>query len=618
MSANETIGIDGNKILADATVSLITDAIKTGWEKSKKYFKDLDAKDSIDYGIAYSRYLDNTYAKNSRIKTLIYRRVPKDLYSFYECIGVLYENQRIDTCDIRNLLNISSKLIITGTGGIGKSILFKHLFVNTIENTDYIPVLIELRKFNNIDLKDISLFDAIYASLSENGFELKNEYYSYSLEKGGYVILLDGFDEVKKEKVSKVSEQIKSFSAKYNKNKFIISSRPTDSFIGWNDFHEMSACSLTKEQALSLIQKIEFDESVKATFYDALANGLFEKYKSFASNPLLLTIMLLTFNDHALIPENLNDFYEEAFATLFNMHDATKDCYVRDIRSRLGCEDFKIIFAYICFKSYFKGDFEFSDAKLREYIQMAKDKFDKTVFTIDEFQEDLTLSVCMLIKDGLNYRFTHRSFQEYFAALYTCKLTDDVQSKLLTSWLTESNHSSSDEYMDMLYNLQPDKVNKVVLSPGIKVIKNYYEELGISYEFLNKLFKGIVIIERSYLNNKSQEIDRFYTLSLRVRDKYLCNILRFTCALNGYSFQNPKAEESIEYLARKIGETDKELLRHNKLPFEKVLNIVSFDELIACIPWLDNQLQFIFGIYEKYNDNPALRKRKVSSIIDEL
>ena len=33
-------------------------------------------------------------------------------------------------------------------------------------------------------------------------------------------------------------------------------------------------------------------------------------------------------------------FTREAFVTLFNVHDATKDSFVRDIRSGLSCEDF--------------------------------------------------------------------------------------------------------------------------------------------------------------------------------------------------------------------------------------------------------------------------------------
>ena len=96
-------------------------------------------------------------------------------------------------------------------------------------------------------------------------------------------------------------------------------------------------------------------------------------------------------------------------------------------RQGLGCEDFKLIFAYFCLKSYFAGDTEFTEVKLRQYIELCKAKFPNISFKTDDFLTDLTQSVCMLVKEGINYRFTHRSFQEYFAAWYTCKLVDKDQ-----------------------------------------------------------------------------------------------------------------------------------------------------------------------------------------------
>lgn len=600
--------MDNNKILTDVTTTLIKDAISTGWDKVKKFFKDLDAQQAIQYNTAYTNYLANTYDKNGKIKTLIYRRVPKELYSFYECIGVECDGKIIDTSSITRLIEESNKIIITGTGGIGKSILFRHLFLNTVDTTAYIPVLIELRKFNAFDIKDISLYDAIYQSLCENGFRIEKEYFEASLKEGGYIILLDGFDEINRDKVSRVTSEVKSLSNKYNENKFLISSRPTDNFIGWNDFSEMTALPLTKEQALSLISKIEFDESVKTTFYNALKTSLFRRYESFASNPLLLTIMLLTFNNHASIPEKLNDFYEEAFSTLFNMHDATKDCYVRDIRSKLGCEDFKTIFAYICFKSYFAGEFEFSESRLRGYIQSAKEKFTSLQFSVDDFQEDLTLSVCMLIKDGLDYRFAHRSFQEYFAAWYTCKITDELQQKLLSSWLGESNAVVTDEYLSMLFNLQSEKVNKIILCPGIKKLKKIHDDKGFTIDLLEILFKGISI------NPVSREGKTHYSIALVIKDRYLCNVAQMTCRLNHYRYAQEDARDDA--LARQIKR--KLPSRENLWSFSEVTGIVSTEELLENLSWFEHQYQFCISILQQNADNKALQKKKVASIIDEL
>ena len=591
---------------------LIIQPAKLGWNTIKKFFHDFDAKDSINYGDAYFDYLENTVHSISQIKTLIYRHVPKFLYSFYEYPNIKYKDQIISTSNAQDILDLNNKLIVTGIGGIGKSLLLKHFFLNIAQYGRYIPVLIELRKFNQLDSKEISLYDAIYQNLSDNGFKLEDKYYKYSLDAGGYVILLDGFDEVNRDKAQKVFDQIQSFSQKYNKNHFVVSSRPSDHFVGWNDFHGITLCDLTKAQALSLIKKIDFDEAVKKPFTDALNGKLFRKYQAFASNPLLLTIMLLTFSVHATLPTNLNEFYEQAFSTLYDGHDATKDCFVRDIRSRLSYENFKTVFAYICFKSYFKGQFEFSESSLCSYIEQAQKKFSELPFSVTDFKIDLTQSICMMIREGLHYRFIHRSFQEYFAAWYTCKLTDDIQSKLLTRWLSESNIYTADGYLQSLFTLQPDKVNKIVFCPGIKKLKELYDKTGFCYDFVCKIFKGINIFF-------SQENYNLKTVGFSVQDRYLCNILYLTCGLNNYlnSYTEPnasKTDQVIEKLAATISD--------NRISYtwsvDELKKVITPDEFIDCFSWCNDYLQFCFDLYEKYNHNPVSKKRTVSSIIDEL
>ena len=613
--------LETNQMTTQIITKLLEDAIKVSWDKIANFFKDMGRQASIDFGVAYEQYLENTWNKYSKIKTIIYRRVPKDLYSFYECIGVLHGNKKINTENVNNLIDVDNKIIITGTGGIGKSILFKHLYLNSILNTQYIPVLIELRSFNSIDRKDISLRHAIYNNLCNYGFKLEEQYFDYSMENGGYIILLDGFDEVNRDRTEVVGNEIRELCNRYNLNHYIISSRPSEKFIGWNDFVEMSALSLTKEQALSLISKIEFDENIKKIFYKELDEELYDKYYSFASNPLLLNIMLLTFNNHASIPDKLNDFYEQAFSTLYNMHDATKEAYVRDIRTGLGCEDFKSIFSYICFKSYFLDEYEFTDSKIKNYINKAKNRFEKFQFSIDDFLEDLTMSVCMLVKEGINYRFAHRSFQEYFAALYTCKLTDKVQENLLTNWLRESDSVGSDSYFKMLFNLQGEKVNKIVFAPGLKEIKKAYKSWGFSIKLLELLFSHISVRDY-YLLTDDAEIKEKNTKKrffLRIKNRYLCNILSLTCQLNEYAYDdqtNELEDEVMDILDNRSNELPTDSFDYFTL--DKAVEIVGEQKLLDALQWVKYEIEFAINIFDNCFNNSINRKKKVITIIEEL
>lgn len=608
--------IDSQQFLTNVATNIVEDSAKNAWGKIKKFFKDLDAKDSIRYKTAYEKYLINTEQKVSKIKTIIYRRAPKDLYSFYECIGVRYNGNTINTENINDILRIGNKIIVTGTGGVGKSILFKHLFLNTVAETEYIPVLIELRSFNIYDVKDISIYTAIYKCLEDNGFELSEEYFEYSLREGAYIIFFDGYDEVNRDKTEKITSEIKALSEKYGGNKFFVSSRPSEEFIGWNNFCEVETLKLNKQQALNLVKKLEFDEVVKDTFYKELDRTLYDKYESFASNPLLLNIMLLTFQKHASIPERLNDFYDEAFVTLFNVHDATKDSYVRDIRSGLGCEDFKLVFSYICFKSYFNGEFQFSESRLRFYIQQAKEKFNRFNFTVENFQEDLTQSVCMLVKEGGIYRFSHRSFQEYFAAWYTCKLVDDVQAKLLLNWIQESDSVLSDSYFTMLFDLQSEKVNKIILCPILKEIKKLYLQYGFSIELLNILFKGMKFTKR--LNGEETR----YITTLTIKNQYLCYGLMLNNRLNMFPYSdndNNREKQIFEKMEKHmVSKKHKRSVGRMSVTFDEVLEVFKPDEILNHLEEFQNQIEFAQQIVEKYDDKKISRKKKVSTILEEL
>lgn len=597
--------MDGKAIVTSVATDIVKSGITLGWEKIKTYFKDLDASAGIEYRTAYEDYLKNTKDRYGKIKTIIYRRERKDLYSFYEATGISYAGQTLSSSNINNLLEIDSKILVTGTGGIGKSILFKHLFLNSMEVTNFIPVFIELRSLNTLENKELNISNLIFKTLVSNGFRLERKYFDDSLEQGAYIIFLDGFDEIHHDKKSSITEEIKVFCEMYASNQVFVSSRPSTEFIGWSDFSEFESLPLTKEQALSLINKIDFDETAKSIFSEELEKKLYEKYKSFASNPLLLTIMLLTFQKHASIPERLNDFYEEAFVTLFNVHDATKDSFVRDIRSGLSCEDFKLVFSYICFKSYFKGEYEFSETRLHELINSAKEKFkDKFSFNVDDFQEDLVHSVCMLVKEGLEYRFSHRSFQEYFSAWYTCKLPDTTQEKLLDRWLRESSTIQTDSYFYMLFDLQSEKVNSIILKPVMENIISLYEKEGI-LSFLKTLFDKFSI--------KNQEENEQYHSALYIKDMYLCNGLRLLILLNKYQSDRKDfvSKEDYETFNSKIGDG---------IPYMTIdsgIELFGEEKFANMFSWLSNQVEFINNIYAT-TKNLKTKKRKVSSIIEEL
>lgn len=341
---------------------------------------------------SYSRYLKAVVNRYSKTKTILYRERPVPLYSFYEHLYLECEKASISTTDIDSVLEINSKLIITGTAGSGKSTLLKHLFLNAIEKKRSIPVYVELR---NLSVFEGPLIDFLYKSLSTFGFTFDQGLFHKSMETLGFLFFLDGFDEIPDDLRLSVTTELLELARRHDKNMFVVSSRPDDEFISWDDFTELRVQPLSKEQASSLVKKLNYDPVIKAKFVSELKKELYDQHSDFLSVPLLLTIMLMTYGQNAEIPKKMHLFYSQVFDTLFNKHDATKSVYKRKMFSDLAMDDFKSLLSAFCILSHSRHASVFSHdlaiTTLTNASQITGIKVQPEMFL-----KDLLKSVCIL------------------------------------------------------------------------------------------------------------------------------------------------------------------------------------------------------------------------------
>ena len=426
----------------------------------------------IDLEIPFQAYLTNSYEKYSKIKTIIYGIEPKKLYDFFEIPFLKKGSDIIKPTTTKILTDLSKFLIIEGSGGIGKSTLMKHLFLSELKLKDYIPIFIELKDFNeegHLDLEKLLL-----KKLNQFHNTFQEEYLDYALQSGCFLFLLDGYDELYSENQKEFFKKLNDFCDKYPENHYILSSRPysESEFIEFQRFTVLKAVPFNKEQAISLIIKIEYpDEELKNKFIRDLESGLYDRHESFASNPLLLNIMLSTYNDYAEIPQKLHLFYYQAFDTMFSKHDATKS-YRRKMLSDLSSDTFKECFAIFCFLTYQKAKTEFTFPEIEEIFKKFPPRI-KNVLNIGDFIDDLGNALCVLYREGNRYKFTHRSFQEYFVA-YFLNIQTDSKMRDYSFLLIESGKfsTSADSVFPMLEDMSTQRFNNNILIP----LLNKFEE----------------------------------------------------------------------------------------------------------------------------------------------
>lgn len=211
--------------------------------------------------------------------------------------------------------------------------------------------------------------------------------------------------------------------------------------------------------------------------------------------PLLVSIMLLTFEECAHIPNKITEFYNQAFDTLFYKHDALKEQYKRKFYTALTKDEFKLCFSAFCSIGYLNQKYAFTEELIKEYTEKSLN-YSSTITpsmknrsNVDNFIKDMTESVCLIQKDGLEYSFVHRSFQEYFTAIFISKTNNDNKVKLLNKFYKRKN----DSVIPMAFELDRENIEKLWILPSLKSSLSELEDL-IDNKKVEKYIESISVI----------------------------------------------------------------------------------------------------------------------------
>lgn len=442
----------------------------------------------------FSKYLKAAKEHYSTKKTLLYAENPHAFYDMYVCNDVRIRkdplglrDEIVKNADANNLW--AKHIIIRGTGGIGKSMFMTHLFLSAADgenNSGALPVLLSLKDYRN---ETGSVADFITSSVREFDTGISKESVNAVLSQGKFLLLMDGLDEIKSACMEKFEKEIDSFTKACGNNAIVITSRPINKFISYSRFLICDLMPLDEEQSVELVEKLDFwNVDAKRNFVKDLRARLYHTHREFASNPLLLTIMLMTYSTFGEIPAKMHVFYSKAYETMARLHDASKGSFKRHLHTGLTPEEFSKYFAQFCARTYKDEILEFDQQLFCSYMEkVLKSKSEKLAgISPKDFLSDLTDNLCIMYREGEKYYFIHRSFQEYFAAVFFASEFDDRLVKV-GRFFGSKNDRSGDNSFDMLYDMIPQKVERFVFLPYLDEI---FEGKGMEgyWSFLEKIY----------------------------------------------------------------------------------------------------------------------------------
>jgi hypothetical protein len=470
---------DPNKAIGEIVNKLTESAAAKLWAAGKAPVQSvyLDAK---VYTASHKRYISKVAKDYFRSKSFLIQQTKTPLYNFYIPLGISRGDTAYAEATISNLTLTEHFNVITGSGGSGKSMMMRHLFLDTLKQIDKVPVFVELRDLNN---SENSLVDLIRETLYSNKFTKDDEFFERAMKSGHFAIFLDGFDEA--DDRTRIAQEIQLLAKNYDENLITVSSRPDDAFSAWAQFNVWEIQPLSLDQAAALVEKVPahvFDTKLKTKFLKDLRDTLFESHRSFLSNPLLLSIMVLTYRDSADIPTKLSVFYDQAYTTLFQRHDALKGGYKRKRFCDLDIQDFRRVFSAFSILTHDKRKSSLTETEALEFLATAK-RLVNVNFKENGFLDDAIQAVSLLVRDGLIITFSHRSFQEYFAAEYIRLIPPDKQRELIR----KSLRTRVDHVINLLYSIDPELVETVYLIPEISDIE---AAIGYNGELTDEIYRN--------------------------------------------------------------------------------------------------------------------------------
>lgn len=401
------------------------------------------------------------------VKTIWQIDKPVDLKDFYVPPHIKVDNERIKISSIDDMPD-SNCILIEGIAGQGKSMLMRYLCSQELLEGHRIPIFIELRKLKNNE----TIFSYVSKYFDILGLQLSHDSFIDLLRDGRLSIYLDGFDEINPDINNRITEEIEHLCLSQKGCKILITSRPLQTIRTLACLDVFQLDKLIKLEYKEVVYKIsetrEYAESLIKTV-DSHTHDI----KGILCTPLFVTLLVISYKSYQQIPEQLSDFYDSLFRVLLQRHDGTKPAYVRPRKTKLNDTKFRDGFEIFC---YLSKKHKKQSLTNEEALTTARESLQKSSISAEsiDFINDISNVTCLIVNEGDEWRFIHKSIQEYFTASHIRNMPEVKAQKVYTElakrfrqdWATELTFLSEiDEYRYAKYFFIPC-VKKIIGNPS--------------------------------------------------------------------------------------------------------------------------------------------------------
>lgn len=472
-----------------------------------------------------NRYL-RTLERSSRfVPTIAIQGSAFELEEIYEPLTLVRisdsKEWRVDKFP-QGLVTNTARILVVDAGGMGKSTLAKYLLRKSLEELTYFPVIIELRRIKVGQSIKQFICDHVVGS---GATDILKDAFSALLSDGSFMLLFDGYDELPDKIREQISFEINALSADLAGCPFILTSRPEAGLSSFPAFTSFNVKPLSIDEAFSLLRRYDKGRG-KAEALIEKVKGM-QQVHEFLRNPLLVTLLYKAYDYKATIPLKRHIFFRQVYEALYQDHDLSKDgVFDRKKKSGLDIEDFLRVLRAVGVSSFETGEVQYSPEVFQSILQKSVKIVTPLKVDLPSFRSDLVSAVPLFIKDGVDFRWSHKAFQDYFTALFTVVDLDDVRKeKFVRLLFNSSNLGKNENILLMLCELDIELVRRSFSIEYLRGLVISYREsalysgadsdidFGLYIAFLQANFIAVKKSEYSNVTMSVEEVHKIMSLA---------------------------------------------------------------------------------------------------------
>jgi hypothetical protein len=264
--------------------------------------------------------------KHRRLLIPFRRQRPLDLRKVFVPLALHAGPPTVAPIDAVKAFRTHRRIMVLGAPGSGKSVLVKRLMLHYGEGgfarfaRSPLAVLIELRRFNELDLDEFSVREQILEELKRSVVKSPEPLLDGAIDRNSLILLFDGLDEVDSDRRKNIGDKIAGFLEQHVGCGVVITCR-TQVYDHELDREFDKVCETVLEiQEFGDAQIRQFldswqDQMPEGKSADQLMAVLADRPRilALARNPLLLTIVTYLYADKdVILPHSRAEFYERA------------------------------------------------------------------------------------------------------------------------------------------------------------------------------------------------------------------------------------------------------------------------------------------------------------------